>query len=104
MAKIRAYKLAEEFGLEREEFLQKAAELGIELRTAMVSLEEEQVGVLREKFGAKPEVETEERRVGTGVIRRRRKKAAAPPAPAPPATAPSEPQAPEPALPSPEPI
>ena len=84
MAKIRAYKLAEEFGLEREEFLQKAAELGIELRTAMVSLEDEQIDVLREKFGTKPKVETEEKRVGTGIIRRRRKKAVPPAEPAPP--------------------
>ncbi len=83
MAKIRAYKLAEELGLEREELLSKAAELGISLRTAMVSLDEEQAQVLRDKLGEKPAVQTEEKRVGSGVIRRRRKKASAPPLAAP---------------------
>ncbi len=90
MAKIRAYKLAEEFGLEREEFLEKAGELGIELRTAMVSVDEEQVDLLRQKFGSKPEVPTEEKRVGAGIIRRRRKKAEALPEPVPEISAASE--------------
>ncbi len=90
MAKIRAYKLAEEFGLEREEFLEKAGELGIKLRTAMVSLDEEQIDLLRQKFGSKPEVPTEEKRVGAGIIRRRRKKAEALPEPVPEISAAAE--------------
>ena len=77
MAKIRAYKLAEEFGLEREEFLEKAAQIGIELRSAMVGVDEDEVATLREKFGVQVGVETIEKRVGSGVIRRRRKKVAA---------------------------
>ena len=109
MAKIRAYKLAEEFGLEREEFLEKAGELGIELRTAMVSLDEEQVDILREKLGSKPEVQTESKRVGTGVIRRRRKKPAAAPesevaAALEPAAGEAEGTAPDPALPGADPL
>ncbi len=65
MARMRAYKLAEEFGIERDELLIKAAELGIELRSSMISLDDEQIATLREKFGSGPNVETEERRVGT---------------------------------------
>ncbi len=76
MARMRAYKLAEEFGLERDELLTKAAEFGIELRSPMVSLDDEQVATLREKLGSGPDVETVEKRVGTTVIRRRRKKVA----------------------------
>ncbi|MEE8312978.1 MAG: translation initiation factor IF-2 [Myxococcota bacterium] len=75
---MRAYKLAEEFGIERDELLIKAAELGIELRSPMVSLDDEQIATLREKLGSGPNVETVERRVGTTVIRRRRKKVAEP--------------------------
>jgi translation initiation factor IF-2 len=111
MAGIRAYKLAEELGFEREELLTKAAELGIPLRSAMVALDEEQVQLLREKLGEKPKVQTEERRVGSGVIRRRRKKAGAPLPAAPevaeegPESEAAEPAAEEPsAIPEPEPI
>ncbi|MEE9280389.1 MAG: translation initiation factor IF-2 [Myxococcota bacterium] len=79
MARIRAYKLAEELGIERDELLKKAAELGIELRSAMVSLEDDQAETLRAKLGPTPSVQTVEKRVGTSVIRRRRKAAPAPP-------------------------
>ncbi len=34
MAKIRAYKLAEELGMERAEFVEKAGAAGVELRSA----------------------------------------------------------------------
>ena len=39
MSKIRAYKLAEELGMDRAEFVEKAAAAGVELRSAMASLE-----------------------------------------------------------------
>ena len=77
MAKIRAYKLAEELGLDRTEFVERAAEAGVELRSAMASIDAEVADELREKLGApKPEkqVVTErrvQRRDGAAVIRRR---------------------------------
>jgi hypothetical protein len=35
MAKIRAYKLAEELGMDRAEFVEKATAAGFELKSAM---------------------------------------------------------------------
>jgi hypothetical protein len=81
MAKIRAYKLAEELGLDRTEFVERAAEAGVELRSAMASLDEDAVELLREKLGGpKPgsQVVTErrvQRGSGAAVIRRRKKAA-----------------------------
>ncbi|MFQ5513389.1 MAG: translation initiation factor IF-2 [Myxococcota bacterium] len=74
MAKIRAYKLAEELGLEKEEFLKKAAALGVELRSHLVGLDEEQVELLRRRLGGIREQDRDEKRVGSTVIRRRRRK------------------------------
>ena len=79
MAKIRAYKLAEELGIERAEFVEKAAGAGVELRSAMALLDTEDVDRLRQKLGS---VKTRtklvtEKRVGAGkgatIIRRRKK-------------------------------
>ena len=82
MAKIRAYKLAEELGLERAEFVEKAAQFGVKLRSAMASIDAAVADELREKL-AKPVTGKQivtERRVqrgeGATVIRRRRKEAA----------------------------
>ena len=91
MAKIRAYKLAEELGIDRNEFVEKAGAAGVELRSAMAPLSEEDVEMLREKLAPKHDdrVVTEERveRQGGGaVIRRRRKAAPEPPRPIEPAT------------------
>jgi len=104
MAKIRAYKLAEELGLERNELVDKARELGVELKSAMASLDDEAAGELRRKLGGGPAKEevvekTVEARGGRKVIRRRRKKVEPPPEPAEPAAPePGErPAAPEPA-------
>jgi translation initiation factor IF-2 len=93
MANIRAYKLAEELGIERHEFVEKAAEVGIELKSAMAALEDDEVALLREKLGRGSGKErVEERRVqskrGTTVLRRRKK--AAPPEPEPEAEEPEE--------------
>jgi len=81
MAKIRAYKLAEELGIERNEFVEQAGTHGIELKNAMASLDEDQVELLREKLGggdkaAKRNVDERrlEGKAGTTVVRRRRKK------------------------------
>src|SRR5215472_16471850 len=88
MAKIRAYKIAEELGMDRNELVEKARTLGIDLKSPMASLEDSEVHLLREKLGAaKAPAEVFEERVasgsGTAVIRRRKRVAAAPPEPAP---------------------
>ena len=80
MAKIRAYKLAEELGIDRNEFVEQAAQHGVELKNAMASLEEAQVELLREKIGGATRAKQamDERRLegkgGTTVVRRRRRK------------------------------
>ena len=77
MAKIRAYKLAEELGIDRTDILEKARAIGIELKSAMASLEEADAEKLRKKLGVSvPRMDVTEERVEGGgvVIRRRRKK------------------------------
>ena len=84
MAKIRAYKLAEELGIERAEIVEKAAAVGIELKSPMSSLDDEEAEQLREKLGkpSAPKGEMVERRVegrgGATIIRRKKKKAPEP--------------------------
>jgi translation initiation factor IF-2 len=79
VAKVRAYKIAEELGLDKQELLVKAAEIGIQLRSALVGVDEEQAETLRRRLGGATTQPREEKRIGTSVIRRRRKKEAAPP-------------------------
>jgi translation initiation factor IF-2 len=80
MAKIRAYKLSEELGIDRNEFVEQARQHGVELKSAMASLEDDEVEQLREKLGggAKAKRAVVERRLegkgGTTVVRRRKKK------------------------------
>ncbi len=78
MAKVRAYKIAEELGIERNDFVEKAKAVGIELKSAMASVDDEQADLLRDKLGAKTSDRVTEARVkatgGTAVIRRRKKK------------------------------
>jgi translation initiation factor IF-2 len=81
MSKIRAYKLAEELKLERDELIAKAAELGIEIRSPMSALEDEAADQLRARLGASASVVTQESRVGGTVIRRRRRVVEGAPAP-----------------------
>jgi translation initiation factor IF-2 len=91
MAKIRAYKLAEELKLEREELIAKAAELGIDVRSPMSALDDDVADQLRSRLGASARVVTQESRVGGTVIRRRRKvEETAAPAEEPAAPAPDE--------------
>jgi translation initiation factor IF-2 len=87
MAKIRAYKLAEELGIERGEFVEKARAVGIELKSAMAGLEESEAEQLRAKLGGvSARGDMEEKRVvrgsGAVVVRRRRKAIPASPPPA----------------------
>ena len=78
MAKVRAYKLAEELGIDRNEIVEKAAAVGVELKSAMAALEPDQLILLREKLGqAKSSDRFDEQRVvrkkGSSAVIRRRK-------------------------------
>ena len=112
MAKIRAYKLAEELGIERAEIVDKAAEVGVELKSPMSSLDDDEADQLRGKLGGKvlaKKGEVVERRMegrgGATIIRRKRKKVEPEPelAIAEAAEAVSEQSEPESVLPEPEP-
>jgi translation initiation factor IF-2 len=82
MAKIRAYKLAEELGMDRAEFVEKATAAGFELKSAMASIDDDEAERLRKKLGGQKRVQVTEKRVeagaGAAVIRRRRKEAPPP--------------------------
>ena len=81
MANIRAYKLAEELGIDRAAIVDRAAEVGIELKSPMAAVDDETAALLREKLGKviEPTSVVTERRVqqsgGSAVIRRRKKAA-----------------------------
>ena len=98
MANVRAYKIAEELGIERNEFVDRAKAVGVELKNAMASVDPEQAELLREKLGARKSDRVTEARVqakgGTVVIRRRKKKIVEP---APEVAPQPEPEAVEPA-------
>jgi translation initiation factor IF-2 len=86
MAKIRAYKIAEELGLDRNDLVERARSLGVEVPGPMASLDEDVAALLRERLGGHaPGAQVTERRVeaqggGAAVIRRRKR--APEPAPA----------------------
>jgi translation initiation factor IF-2 len=88
MATIRAYKLAEELGIDRNDFVEQAAVHGVAVKNAMASLDEDAVALLREKIGGttRPKRAMDERRLeskgGTTVVRRRRKELPPEPEPA----------------------
>jgi translation initiation factor IF-2 len=95
MVNIRAYKLAEELGIDRSEIVEKAALVGVTLKSAMASIGEEGVEKIRAKFGEKAAkgVVTERRvtREGGSAVIRRRKKAEPEPPPEPEVPAAPEP-------------
>jgi hypothetical protein len=105
MSKIRAYKLAEELGIDRNELVDKAKAFGIDIKNAMASLEDDQAQMLREKLGGVPTQEVVQQTVeaegGRKVIRRRRVRVEAV-APEPEAAAVDTAVAPEPAVAEPE--
>ncbi len=84
MANIRAYKLAEELGIEKDDLVERAQGMGIELKSAMASLDDKQADRIREAIGApraKQRNVTERRvegKAGTTVLRRRKKAAPEP--------------------------
>jgi translation initiation factor IF-2 len=108
MAKIRAYKLAEELGIERAEIVEKAAAVGVELKSPMSSLDDDEADQLREKLGkpAEKKGRVVERRVegrgGRTIIRRKRKAEPEPPPPPPEPEPEAEPAAEEAPAPEPE--
>ena len=73
MAKLRAYKLAEELKLEPDDFLKKAKAIGIDLRSKMASVDDDQVEEIRRRLGVVVTGQRVEKRVGKSVIRRRKK-------------------------------
>ncbi len=79
MAKIRAYKLAEELGIDRNELVEKAHGVGIELKGPMALLEDAEADQLRQKLGgalpagAQMVEERVEHSSGSAVIRRRKR-------------------------------
>jgi translation initiation factor IF-2 len=86
MAKIRAYKIAEELGIDKNELVEKARVLGFDLKSPMASLEDAEAQQLREKLGLgrKSADMVEERLAGQGgaTLIRRRKRVAPTPEPA----------------------
>jgi translation initiation factor IF-2 len=103
MAKIRAYKLAEELGIEKSEFVEKAEALGVVLKSAMATVAEEDAELLRKKLGVEKskKLVTESRvEAKGGAIIRRRKRAVPqpPPEPEPEEVAPPVVMEPEPAI------
>ena len=75
MAKVRVYELAQKHGLENKDLIARLEEMGIEVKNHMSSLDEEDVA--RYEDEATPKVEKiVEKRLGAGVIRRRRKEVA----------------------------
>ena len=82
---IRAYKLAEELGIDKEELVEKAKVLGIELRSAMAAVEPDQAERLRAKLGVasgrRSVQESRVERKGTSTVIRRRRTVTAEPEP-----------------------
>ena len=82
MASVRAYKIAEELGIDRTEFVERARELGIDLKNAMASVDDDQAAMLRDKLGARKgnvlEARLEAKGKGAAVIRRRKRTAEEP--------------------------
>ena len=79
MSTMRAYKLAEELGIDRAEFVEKAAAIGVTLKSAMAAIDDELAQELREKLGtAKKDrgavTESRVQRSSGGAVIRRRKK------------------------------
>ncbi|TYO99715.1 translation initiation factor 2 (bIF-2) [Geothermobacter ehrlichii] len=78
MSKIRVYELAAKLGLENKELLARLKKAGVEAKTHMSMLDESDVQQLEADQAPKeteaPEIE--ERRISSGIIRRRRKEKA----------------------------
>ena len=54
MAKVRVYELARDLGQDSKDVLERARELGIEVKTASSGLDEESANLVRTSFGDAP--------------------------------------------------
>jgi translation initiation factor IF-2 len=82
MAKIRIYELARELNMTNKQLLEKLEELGIPVKSHMSSVEEPEIDSIKAKIHGKKQPELVEKRIRPSVIRRRKIKAPAKPAPA----------------------
>ncbi|BCR04827.1 hypothetical protein DESUT3_18960 [Desulfuromonas versatilis] len=73
MGKTRVYELAQKLGLENKELLEKLSEAGIDAKSHMSVLEEEDLQKFESATAAPPVEEIVEKRITPGIIRRRRK-------------------------------
>jgi len=94
MAKVRVYELAQKLGLENKELIERLKSKGVEVKSHMSVVEENDLKAFEETSTAGGDTDqtverVEERRITNGIIRRRRKEVAQPPA----ETTPEEPVA-----------
>jgi translation initiation factor IF-2 len=73
MAKIRVYELARDLNMTNKVLIDKLTQIGIEIKSHMSSLEDEDVAHIKEAFFGKKVEEVVETRIKPTVIRRRRK-------------------------------
>jgi translation initiation factor IF-2 len=75
MANLRVYELARELNLENKELLEKIADMGMDVKSHMASMDEDAVAQIKKGlFGSKdPKEIVEDKRIQPNVIRRRRK-------------------------------
>lgn len=79
MAKTRVYDLAKQLGMDNKELVEKLAQAGIEVKNHMSALDDAEVRKFEESRSQSapdakaPEVEVQEKRIGSGLIRRRSK-------------------------------
>ncbi len=75
MAKIRIYELAQQMGVENKELLERLQQAGIEAKSHMSVVDEDAVRKIEQakESAVDPVVTFEEKRVNSGLIRRRRK-------------------------------
>jgi hypothetical protein len=81
MGKIRIYELARELNMTNKQLLEKLEELGIPVKSHMSSVEDAEVESIKDKIRGKKQPDLVEKRIRPSVIRRRRVKAPAEPAP-----------------------
>jgi translation initiation factor IF-2 len=81
MGKIRIYELARELNMTNKELLDKLEELGIPVKSHMSSVEESEVDGIKSKVRGEKQPDLVEKRIRPSVIRRRKIKAPAKPAP-----------------------
>lgn len=89
MAKVRVYELAQKLGLDNKELIERLKSKGVEVKSHMSVVEENDVKAFEDASTAGGDTDqtverVEERRITDGIIRRRRKEVAKPPADTPP--------------------